>query len=428
MAIQRRRSYARRPQAESQSAKSLETMMNQIWPMLLMGMQYRQRAGETAAGRAHSADQARKSRLFQAQQAQQRQDWAQAERDEALAQRAREYAGGQIGPTTGPDELASITTQAAQRFPGADIGELSMLPQRERVQAALGQVAGIGGGEASDPGYLPSVASKYHLGPLQEIVEPQHGPIRPPEVTQALGRPPDALLSTERETWETPAGTALRDAMEGRRAALIGEMDYDAQRAGLTAEATAQGQLPSALIRQADQARHGLGAQAHAAELAEQTQARTPTEVEYTGVGIPYPGGQDVYLKTGDQYQLVHLHQNWTGSLLMLPEQMPGPADPETGIRPSLSVVTAIRPEGDPLTPEQAGLHEKMIAGYPDRFSMPSPVTGSAAEQAITAAQNEEALRILEDAQALDFFQPSPAPVGGVQRRQLFPSIDRPRR
>jgi hypothetical protein len=395
MAIQRRRSYARRPQAESQSAKSLETMMNQIWPMLLMGMQYRQRAGETAAGRAHSADEARKSRLFQAQQAQQRQDWAQAERDEALAQRAREYAGGQIGPTTGPDELASITTQAAQRFPGADIGELSMLPQRERVQAALGQVAGAGGGEASDPGYLPRLVERFNLPPL------------------------------EFSPGETSTGAVLRDAMEGRRSALTGEMDYDVQREGLTAEARAQGQLPSALIRQADQARHGLGAQAHAAELAEQTQARTPTEVEYTGVGIPYPGGQDVYLKTGDQYELVHLHQNWTGSLLMLPEQMPGPAD-ENGIRPSLSVVTAIRPEGDPLTPEQAGLHEKMIAGYPDRFSMPAPVTGSAAEQAITAAQNEEALRILEDAQALDFFQPSPAPVGGVQRRRLFPSIDRP--
>ena len=393
MAIQRRRSYARRPQAESQSAKSLETMMNQIWPMLLMGMQYRQRAGETAAGRAHSADEARKSRLFQAQQGQQRQDWAQAERDEALAQRAREYAGGQIGPTTGPDELASITTQAAQRFPGADIGELSMLPQRERVQAALGQVAGAGGGEASDPGYLPRLVERFNLPPL------------------------------EFSPGETSTGAALRDAMEGRRSALTGEMDYDVQRAGLTAEATAEGGLPSALIRQADQARHGLGAQAHAAELAEQAQARTPTWIHLKGIGITQPLGQNVYVKTGDGYELRNLGQKWTGRLLVLPDQRPG-VTPE-GVKTNLPVVTNIVPEGDPQSAEVYGLFNEMIANDMAPGG-PTPVIGSAAEQAITAAQNEEALRILEDAQALDFFQPSPAPVGGVQRRQLFPSIDRP--
>ena len=95
------------------------------------------------------------------------------------------------------------------------------------------------------------------------------------------------------------------------------------------------------------------------------------------------------------------------------------------GVKTNLPVVTNIVPEGDPQSAEVYGLFNEMIANDMAPGG-PTPVIGSAAEQAITAAQNEEALRILEDAQALDFFQPSPAPVGGVQRRRLFPSIDRP--
>jgi hypothetical protein len=434
MPIQRRR---RQPQAGSQSAQTLENMMAQFWPMLLMGMQQRQRAGETAAGRAHSAEEARKSRLFQERQAeqrqdwtraaaQQRQDWEQAERDEELAQRGREWAGEQIGPTTGPDELGRIATQAAQRFRGANIGELSMLPQTERLQAAVGRIGGATGGEAGDPGYPSRIATEFNLGPLADRLAGPELPLRPP--WQAAEKPNpalDELIKSTRldEEFETPAGATLLDTLQGRRDALTRELDHDVRRAGRIAEATAQGQLPSALTRQADQAGHARGTQQFGAELAEQTQARTPTEVEYTGVGIPYPGGEDVYLKVGDQYHLVNLHRNWTGSLMMLPEKMPTPDGR------FLSVVTSIRPEGDSLTPEQAGIHAQMLenASGPNPERRDTDIYLAPSDQASNAARTEADMRILEDAQALAHLNPATSGSAGVQHRPLFSPLVRRR-
>ena len=445
MPIQRRR---RQPQAGSQSAQTLENMMAQFWPMLLMGMQQRQRAGETAAGRAHSAEEARKSRLFQERQAeqrqdwtreaaQQRQDWEQAERDEALAQRGREWAGAQIGPTTGPDELGRIATQAAQRFRGANIGELSMLPQTERLQAAVGRIGGATGGEAGDPGYPSRIATEFNLGPLADRLAGPELPLRPPwQVAEKPNAALDELIKSTRldEEFETPAGATLLDTLQGRQDALTRELDHDVHRAALMEGAQADARLPAARKQAELQAGLARGTQQFGTELAEQAWRQRPTEVEYTGVGVPYPGGQDVYLKTGDQYHLINLHRNWTGSLMMLPEQMPGPAD-ENGIRPSLSVVTSIRPIGDALAPAQAGVHAQMLAALGiENASGPNPerrdtdIYLAPPDQASNAAQTEADMRILEDFQALTHLNPATSGSAGVQRRPLFSPLERRRR
>jgi len=427
MPIQRRR---RQPQAGSQSAQTLENMMAQFWPMLLMGMQQRQRAGETAAGRAHSAEEARKSRLFQERQAQQRQDWTQAAQDEALAQRGREWAGAQIGPTTGPDELGRIATQAAQLFPDANIGKLSMLPQTERLQAAVGRIGGATGGEAGDPGYPSRIATEFNLGPLADRLAGPELPLRLPwQVAEKPNPALNKLIKSTRldEEFETPAGATLLDTLQGRQDALTRELDHDVRRAGRVAEATAQGQLPSALIRQADQARHARSAQQFGTELAEQTWRQRPTEFEYTGVGVPYPGGEDVYLKVGDQYHLINLHRNWTGSLMMLPEPMPTPDGR------FLSVVTSIRPVGDALTPAQAGVHAQMLALGIENASGPNPerrdtdIYLAPPDQASNAARTEADMRILEDAQALAHLNPATSGSAGVQHRPLFSPLVRRR-
>jgi hypothetical protein len=296
--------------------------MQQMWPMLMMGMQYQQRAGETAAGRAHSAEEARKSRLFQAQQAQQRETWAQDRQDETLAQRAREYAGGLIDATTGPDDMAYIVKETQRQFPGAAIGTPSMWPESKRIQAGVEQVGGAGGGEAADPGYLASIASKYHLGPLQETVGPQHGPIRPPEVTQDLGRPPDALLfhppdPKARETWETPAGTALENALAGRQQALTKQSEFDAREAGLRAASVAEAQLPTAMAQLEQQAVLNQESALFQAELNEIARNATPETLEIKGMGDPNRKGYFLVTPEGLKYQ--ELDAFWTGIISALP-------------------------------------------------------------------------------------------------------------
>ena len=405
MAITRRRRYRPESTGTPQAANTLDRIMQQMWPMLMMGMQYQQRAGETAAGRAHSAEEARKSRLFQAQQAPHRETWAQDRQDEALAQRAREYAGGLIDATTGPDDLAYIVDETQRQFPGAAIGTPSIWPESKRIQAGVEQVGGASGGEAADPGYLESIASKYHLGPLDFE---KHGPIRPPEVTEALGRPPDALQQ-ETRTWETPAGTALENALAGRQQALTKQSEYDAREAGLRAATVAEAQLPTETEKLRIQEEMQQNYALFQAELNEIAQGNVEQDIEIKGLGFPTEHGYYQENSIDGTLEYKTLPMFWTGIITAKPATYQG-----------FPIYTRTIAVADPQAPAAYGTWLSTVGGMQDwtRYQMPTP------------PDNLTVTRDRDIRNSMDAARPRSA-ISGVARKplpSLFPPRDRHRR